>query len=346
MPDLSISTVIVKLNPIVTNSIADTGWEITDPAHISAWIAADKTTSRANFETEDGLEYIVDVDLSPVINRLKANYEIMSRIYKNENIQDKAQDAQSLSIENILVTFQITHPDRRSGVESIIDYYLNDLFLIMNISAPASFSLYRTMIASEARFDHSLDLSNYNFDISWLSSFEGKWPTVNFIDFDKTFVWFFKVRGKFSLVPKNKMERVLFSVLHICRGELSPATIVWIFNALETLYDTKPGENFRILIERISLLLSASKDEKANLKKSMRKLYDIRSAFVHGGLDIIHPLHDEAIDKNVDDAYYRLLEAAEFGFQVLLASLQEIIVRGWVAPKFNEVIEDAGTLEA
>jgi hypothetical protein len=53
---------------------------------------------------------------------------------------------------------------------------------------------------------------------------------------------------------------------------------------------------------------------------------------------VIHPLHDENLDPSVDEFYSRLADATELGFQVVLASLQEIIRRGWREPIFKEVL--------
>jgi hypothetical protein len=70
----------------------------------------------------------------------------------------------------------------------------------------------------------------------------------------------------------------------------------------------------------------------------LRSLYDIRNAIVHGGFEVSHPMHNGALDKRVDENYARLSEAADYGYAILLASIQKIILNGWRFPKFQEAI--------
>lgn len=332
--------VLVELGPVPTNSVSDTGWEIADPAFIHAWTEIVEQTSVKIFDRDGGRRYSLRVDWTPVLQRVAHSYDVMRLIHGASSSEEREKALNGFSTSKIAIEFQLEKPPGRPGPASIIEYYLNDIFLIMNISTPGSCDFMSAQLVS-APHASPMRLSNYFFDVSWINAFEGKWPPIRFLSIADTRCWFERVRNEFSLVPKNSIERALFAILHICKSDLSPATIVWIFNALESFYGTRPGENFRALIERISLLLAPNTTELAYMKKAMRNLYDLRSAFVHGGLDIIHPVHDEAMDEEVDRAYYRLMEASDFGFQILLASLQEVISRGWSAPAFHEVMEDA-----
>ena len=135
------------------------------------------------------------------------------------------------------------------------------------------------------------------------------------------------------------MERVLFSLMHIAAEELSPNTVIWLFYALESLFTTRVGENRKGLEERINLLLQPSDKEWEKIRKKLIELYDYRSSMVHGGLEIIHVMHNENTDKAVEDAYLRLNQLADFGFRLLLASIQETIKNGWQVLKFKQVLE-------
>ncbi|CDZ59816.1 Hypothetical protein NGAL_HAMBI2605_07000 [Neorhizobium galegae bv. orientalis] len=147
MNKMDISTVLVEFNSNIANSIADIGWEIADPAQVSAWTNANRIASKRSFKTEDGRLYKLTTDLSPVVDRLKTHYEIMTRIFYTDNVEERARAAESFPVEKIPITFQIEHPPGRPGVSSIIEYYLSDLFLLLNISTPASFSLSRQKLS-------------------------------------------------------------------------------------------------------------------------------------------------------------------------------------------------------
>jgi hypothetical protein len=69
--------------------------------------------------------------------------------------------------------------------------------------------------------------------------------------------------------------------MHLAKTDLSLNTIIWLFYALETLYDTQPGENRRALITRIGLVLSPDDKQRAYLKKELRDLYCVFHAMVN-----------------------------------------------------------------
>jgi hypothetical protein len=71
----------------------------------------------------------------------------------------------------------------------------------------------------------------------------------------------------------------------------------------------------------------------------MRDLYDLRSAIVHGGYQITHPMHDAGLDKRVMDSFVRETRATDYGYALLISAVQKAIVKGWKYPRFAEVIE-------
>ena len=124
--------------------------------------------------------------------------------------------------------------------------------------------------------------------------------------------------------------------MHIAKLEMSPMVVIWLFYAFESLLQTRVGENFSSLLGRLTSLLGANEQEAKLMKKKLRSLYDIRNGIVHGGLEVSHPIHDESLDKRVDENYLRLSDAADFGYAILLASIQKTIEQGWSYPVFEE----------
>src|SRR5690606_34992519 len=173
-----------------------------------------------------------------------------------------------------------------------------------------------------------LSLSEYSFDLAYLRSIEGGWPTAAVLDLDAVSHWYASIRSGANQVPENRMEKVLFAILHICKVEVALDTIIWLFYALETLYDTQPGENRRALNNRIALVLQPDDKQRSHLKEQFKRLYDIRSGFAHGGREIAHPMNDESLDRRVEAKYRELLDTAEFGFAILLASVQSAAASG------------------
>jgi len=167
-----------------------------------------------------------------------------------------------------------------------------------------------------------LDLSAYYFEAAYQRN---EWPRVQRIDLAIVCDWFKQVRNGFSQVPNNPIERAVFAMLHVSRSEGRPEDIVWF----ESLFQTRVGENFSALMERICLLLEPNQTEEKHLRKQMRAMYEFRSAFVHGGLSVIHPMHNEVMDRRADDSYGRTVDLSLYALRVLLACLQRYVERGW-----------------
>lgn len=218
----------------------------------------------------------------------------------------------------------------------------------MNLASPGSCNFHGanlSKIPPDKTWDGSdikreIDLSGGALEAAYYVKETYDWLELRTIPFDTVSSWIESVSPKFTMIPTNRSSKCLYSLLYIVKsGYFGPTTIVWIFHALETLYDCKPGENFNTLYRRISILLKINEDQKKVLKKRLRELYDVRSAFVHGGLEVAHPMKNEFLDKRADDAAWRHMPLADFGTAVLIKSIQEVIVKQSTGPRFEEHME-------
>jgi hypothetical protein len=90
------------------------------------------------------------------------------------------------------------------------------------------------------------------------------------------------------------------------------------------------------MIYRIITLLELDEKQSKILRSKLRTLYDIRSAIVHGGFEVSHPMHNEVLDRRIDENYERISGAAEYAITTLIAAIQNTIGRGWKFPSFVE----------
>ena len=219
-----------------------------------------------------------------------------------------------------------------------VESFVYDVFLALNLALPGSCDFYLSTVTSNLeKFPDKVELSHHWFELSYANTYEGKWPASIQLPLPAVRDWLQQIRSGLAQVPNNQMEKVLFALWHICAAsDISPPTVVWLFYALETLFDTQPGENLRALQRRISAMLSATEKDLKILKKELRVLYDLRSSFVHGGLEVIHPMHGTLLDPRADERYWRVAKPCEFGFSVLLRSLQEVIARKWYSVHYKE----------
>ena len=155
---------------------------------------------------------------------------------------------------------------------------------------------------------------------------------------DKVVSWYNRVRDGASQVPSSPTERAIFALLHLSKLDGDPLSVVWFFYGLESLLQTKVGENFGSIIRRLALLLDLAPNELAAMRKQMRVLYDMRSAIVHGGFEIMHPMNNETLDERTGRTFGNVLDALEYGYAILVAAIQRMVGRQWVQLSFDEVI--------
>lgn len=329
----------------VGRNLSDVGWEYVDAQHISYWKSAQKTISKRQLEYRNW-KITITSKWASIIRRMQYTYKVYEKLF-SPIPKDKTKIAKKFKFTPVTTKIHISakkNPHEKFNdkgekpppLDYIAESFCCDFFLIMNIAAPGSCNFGGSTIIGESK--HKLSLSEFWFDFAYLDGRDGKWPAPEMIPLDDVCRWFFAIRTNVSQIPKNRMEKVLFSILHISASNSSPTTIIWIFYGLETLFDTKAGENFRVLFDRISLLLSPNDKQLSVLRKNLRKIYGLRSALVHGGLEIGHPMQNDALDSDFLDEYYRLTDATSFGFSLLLCSIQEVIKRGWKEPQYDEVL--------
>jgi hypothetical protein len=334
-----------------SRSISDAHWEEIDAAHIEVWKKAASLFKSCTYDSEKRSVQI-EFDWKPVVRRLRQHFSVMQRIHRPD-IKDKYREYSEMKFPRrpVRVNCAVTvtpKKDKKANAAHVAlfctESFLYDMFLMLNLAAPGCCSLGSAVLQErQARptwAGHSLSLSEYSFDLAFLGGYEGKWPAPKKLDLEKVHTWYRSVRSGLNQMPENRAQKVLFALMHIAKSDLSLATVIWLFYALETLYDTQPGENRRALTHRIGLVLSPDDKQRAYLKRELRDLYDIRSGFAHGGREVAHPMNNEAVDERVSDEYRKLMDASEFGFAVVLTSIQSLIERGLPDFTFQEALVD------
>jgi hypothetical protein len=340
---------VVLMQP--SRSISDDHWEEIDASHIEVWRrAASFFKSYEYTSTKQSVR--IEFDWKPIVRRLRQHFSFMQRIH-TAGVADKyrAYTEAKFPRRSVRVSCEVTVTRKKNAMSHAnhvalfhTESFLYDMFLILNLAAPGCCSFWKAMLrerqAHPTWAEHALSLSEYPFDLAYLGSYERKWPAPKMLGLEKVLTWYRSVRSGINQIPENRSQKVLFALMHFAKIDLSLNSIIWLFYALETLYDTQPGENRRALASRLGLVLSPDDKQRSYLKRELRDLYDIRSGFAHGGREVAHPMNNEAIDKRVSDEYRKLMEASEFGFSLVLTSIQSLIERGLPDFSFHETLVD------
>ena len=222
--------------------------------------------------------------------------------------------------------------------EFFVEMYLYDLFLILNLAVPGSADFEYVTLRRHGHSTDSLRLSSYYWWDIYPDN-KDSWPVLNAIDPGVVAAWYYSIRRGYEQVPETSVERAMFALLHICKSGGRPEDMIWLFYAFESLFQTRVGENFSALVDRLLLILSPNDEQEKHLRKQLREMYDFRSSFVHGGLKVIHPMHVDTMDKRIDDQYLRIIELSGYGSRLLLACLQRYIQNGWHEIRYRTIVE-------
>ncbi|MDJ0514105.1 MAG: HEPN domain-containing protein [Methyloceanibacter sp.] len=332
--------------PNYGRSGSDDAWETIDAGYIELWGAACDLLAKSSWNL-DGNLIEVQIDWRPLLARHKRSYAVMKKLTSVPR-DARASDSFHRILEEFprrpsRVRATVSLQDDSSKVmknlgPQILENLLHDVFLAMNISQPGSCDFYGARITN-TEYPTDVSLSNTNFDSSLDVSLHHGWPRISTLELTDVARWYRSVHSDLAQIPNNPMERALFAVLHMAKIDATAVSVVWLFYAFESLLQTKPGENFATMVARICLLLDANASQASLVKKQMRSLYNTRSAIVHGGYEVIHPMHNEILDDRVDDVYGRLVELTRWGQAFLLACIQRTIQNGWLFPRFSEVLD-------
>lgn len=182
------------------------------------------------------------------------------------------------------------------------------------------------------------------FESAWIDSLRSKFPVVGKLPLSDVIAWFGRLALGKRQIAESGPVKALFCLLHLARDwNFEPTALLWISHGLEALYSVPNALSFNFLRDRISLLFDAPSASKAQVARELRELYDLRNAFVHGGMNIARPFANEVVDRRLNNFNTRLLDSRDFGARLLLASLQEMIRRQLTQLNFRESLcGDAG----
>lgn len=339
---------VLSMKPAGFDS-TDDHWRIVMDQHLKIWVTA--TTLLRSWKIEhDARKIQIEIDWNPAVESCQqyksAKEELQEFLDRNAPPSMKAL-RKFPGQTKIKIEVQATKgktQNRYFHPTLYVQNRLADIFLMMNIAQPGCCDFYlakfsgRRADTSELQTDE-ISLSNILFEISRVTTLDGRWPGASAIALETVVKWFETIRSGVRQLPQNQFEKVIFSVLQLAHSDSSPTSIVWIFYALETLLDTKPGENRAALERRLIMLLEPGEKQKSELKTKLRELYEYRSSVVHGGLSAASPLHLELLDEDFDDEYRRMLDLVQYGFALLLGCLQKVAAEGWTELRFRDVME-------
>ncbi len=340
------------------DEISDQAWELRRRHYIDCWARIGEILGRRDYDLGD-YKYTVEASWQPMLHSHRHYASVMQEIDKARARGEYDVIAHGRKFQSarrsvpIRVTVSGPKPSNQTSLgfltEAVAKCYICDIFLISSLAAPGSCNFRGATLSkvggnerNKIR-DDDVSLSDQIFEAAAVQAQESPWPPVRYLRVDDVVHWYFTHRSGLSQVATDRVERALFCILYMAKDSDGPTQLVWIFHALEEMTGTTEGQGRRMLRDRIRALLVRNQQQDGALNKKFKDLYEMRSEFVHGGLDLIHPLSNEFLQDDVSEEYWKFVINWDFGFRLLLASIQETILRGWLQPEFSIEMSGAPT---
>ncbi|MBZ9688390.1 hypothetical protein G9F72_018840 [Clostridium estertheticum] len=247
------------------------------------------------------------------------------------------ENSESFSIKIALNTDKYLFDD---GIENYLSYYievyLNELFLILNLSIPGSITLFQTTFKVND-YTTRIKIDSYFFAESLEWSNEIHWLNIVPIPINDVATWYKSLNIGIRQISKTNLERVIFSLLHVCNDEYaSPTGLIWLSHSLESLFGSPKASICKTMIDRAYKILGKPEVNSKKIKNIFNDFYDLRSKYVHGEFNIHHPSYNNILDDDIDEYYDKMTPSYKIGFSIVVACLQLMILNNWKGFKFRE----------
>lgn len=291
----------------------------------------------------------VSADLGLISNWYKGDKE-RGRYFRNPLAYPKV-DVSSLW-ESSEVTLPVKVAFRDGAPENfnkyhariVVEKYLYDIFFVMNMSVPGSCEFLNVRFhdgddfAVAHRGAERLLLSSYNFEEGYSDYLDGKLFAPIELPLEIVIEWYRKLDLGLRQKGERKIERAIYALLHICKSDIDISTVIWIFHALESIYTTRVGEGVPGIANRMLDLVDFDRSKAKTVTRHLRDLYNYRSAFVHGGYEVHHPMGSEVIDDRLNADRDTIYDECRIGFNLVVLSIQKMIQKGWFGLNVTEVV--------
>ena len=307
--------------------------------HLNLWREVAEDFSRISFPIGDG-----KITVAAYWNNNNTLDRIINNIKQDILLETSGKPSPEMFFEDTDQNYEIefsvkVHSNKPvDSVKTYFDNFLYSMFLAFNLSAPSSFSV-KDWSSKNVSFGIN-ELDGTLLEGVWLVGITNNWPSIVGIPINRTWDWIVNLQIAQKQLAVSNTEKALFAFIHACKcSPTDPASLIWLAHALEALYDTPSNAVTKTLQDRICIFLSEKILNVKEFKKSIRKFYELRSRFVHGDLEIPLPTLNETLDASVDDYIRMSANAYDFAFNIVIVTIQKMILNNWKTINFREIFD-------
>jgi len=281
-------------------------------------------------------KYIIDYNI--IITRDSYDekiYEFLRKknvipLSKEENLKFKIELATDLDFFDYdglqsekEIEFQIPAVPREVSFSyELIEFFSQNLFetlILSQISRPGSLKLRNGIAFFDKKYFSSeiKSPSHFRYILEYRNIIN--YPEIQFLDFSNFYLWLKKSNSIFPISPSNGIQRTLNNLTYVFTEKNEISEFLYQLRILEDLYTNSNIQVTEQLNEKIQLFLG----EMITFKKQIKKMYAIRSDFLHGRmlLEPIHKINEDNFDKIES---FKLYDATQLSFLLVVSTVQKM----------------------
>jgi hypothetical protein len=216
-----------------------------------------------------------------------------------------------------------------------------DLLVLTNIARPGSVELRASLVLQDNMQDNSFSdippMDAFALQRAIATANKTGWPHLHTLSIRTTNDWACRNMPLVDGFAGSPTARAVsaFSRLLEKKTADEPMQLLWALVGIEALYVRGQTELFQQVREKSQALLGQQK----SFKKNLSRMYGFRSRFLHGDLGFpdLFLFHDARPE--VDRFDSELWDATNIAVAVLIATIQEIINRGWSGVTFTYIAD-------
>jgi len=240
-----------------------------------------------------------------------------------------------------LVDLNKDHPVHKSNIPGFtacsVSSILTDCLLMIEIAYPSRFNFVKGITTYRQKAFNYIDNVS-GFYRETLFSNDGMWPTIVYIPLIDVSEWINDIKLFESYSATTPIQRGLASLTQIIGEEHASeeTSLFWAMQGLEAIYCRGKSELRGQLTEKIQLFIG----EWPEPKNIIGKLYDLRSAFVHGSFNTCRWNNDIIpIGKGEEEDSSDLYKANNLAQRLLLSTIQKCITNKIHSLEFNYTLK-------
>ena len=214
-----------------------------------------------------------------------------------------------------------------------IDYEsaFRPFLLCGNIAKPGALKIAEGVVFVDGEYTRTSEGFYTEFEVASEVSRTRAWPPVTELEIGQVWNWANSLPGFGRGIGEGPIGRALAALAHLAFSDFrqsGPMDLVWALLGLEAIYARGASGIGSQILEKAAVLLGAPE----NHKHFFAGLYDRRSRFLHGDVDLAFPgcdpVETQRHDSQHADSYYAALA-------MLLATIQQLVLRNEREVRFS-----------